>query len=61
MFIKSLLAGMVLVAASASALAQAAEKIVIAHRGAAAIYRNIPCLPRRWLMLREPITSSRIW
>jgi glycerophosphoryl diester phosphodiesterase len=41
--------------------ATAADKMVIAHRGASGICRNIPCRRKRWLTLRGRITLSKTW
>lgn len=57
---KSFLAGVVLVATS-SVFAQTADKIVIAHRGPAAICQNTRCRRRRWPMPRARITLSKTW
>jgi hypothetical protein len=35
--------------------------MVIAHRGASGICRNIPCRRKRWPTRRARITLSRIW
>ncbi|SPW21162.1 Uncharacterised protein [Cronobacter sakazakii] len=59
MKLKMTLAALAIGVMSASALA--ADKLVIAHRGAVATCRSIRCLPKRWPMRRARITLSRIW
>lgn len=41
--------------------ALAADKIVIAHRGASGYLPSIRCPRKRWLTRRGRITLSRIW
>lgn len=59
MKLTALMSGMILSSSALCFSATAADKMVIAHRGASGICRNIPCRRKRWLTLRGRITLSK--
>ncbi|STS92227.1 glycerophosphoryl diester phosphodiesterase [Klebsiella variicola] len=61
MKLTALMSGMILASSALCFSAVAAEKMVIAHRGASGYLPEHTLPAKRWLTLRGRITLSKIW